>query len=189
MVLTVSETYQRGCEREGLETWGLEESSRGLGGISGAQKCNQIVVWLLGRTKVCFTEAGWHGMVGTAQLQPCILALMLVWINQGEVLPDEYSQQGEWGNGPQNQTQGKKVWVEGDWITGLEIPVEVKLLSESELTETSQERSEILVGCSKLRWWKRWNCYHHSLDCRAVPSSWDAKPLGEGREGGSRGKG
>lgn len=100
IVLTISETYQRGGEREGLEAWGLEELSRGLGGISGAQKCNQIVVWLLGSTKVCFTEAGWHGMVGTARLQPCLLALMLVWINQGDVLPDEYSQQGEWGDGP-----------------------------------------------------------------------------------------
>lgn len=62
---------------------GLEECS-GTRGNQWSTKCNWISV-TAGPHKVCsaLLRLGGTGVVGTAQLQPCLLALMLVWINQG----------------------------------------------------------------------------------------------------------
>lgn len=141
------------------------------GGIRGAQKRNRIAVWPLGRRKVYFSEAGWYGVVVFFSHVYLLWCCGLI----GKVLPGEYSWQREEGNGIGSEPNKERRFggrVLDHWFGD---PNGGEKLLESELTETSWERSELLVGCSKLRWWKRCSYYHCGLDCRAVPSSRNAK--------------
>ena len=108
------------------------------GGIRGAQKCNRIAVWPPGRTKVYFSEAGWYGVVvffSHVYLLWCRCGLI------GKVLPSEYSWQREEGNGIGSEPNKERKFggrVLDHWFGD---PSGGEKLLESELTETSWERS------------------------------------------------